>query len=198
MTDHLIAKRNRVRDMLLDQENDPWLIYKEEELRDVLSDDNLALLNIEVLHSREIRKLELDSVLNGRKWSDLFPHALKYNAAIGAARTTVGNARNKLVYWNEKLEEAQHKIDIFNNDILEANKAVARSWGELSDRERAFFGRTPVNPIGVYDFPLRDEYGLERAAFYPEPVIMHQAQTAKLRHALEMVERALVEEVNKA
>jgi len=198
LTDHLIAKRNRVRDMLLDQENDPWLIYKEVELREVLSDDNLALLSIEVLHSREIRKLELDRVLNGREWSDLFPNASKYHTDIRAAHTTVGNARNKLVYWNEKLEEAQHKIDIFNNDILEANKAVARSWGELSDRERAFFGRTPVNPIGVYDFPLRDEYGLERAAFYPEPVIMHQAQTAKLRHALEMVERALVEEVNKA
>lgn len=198
MTDHLIAKRNRVRDMLLDQENNQWLIYTEEQLRAVLTDDNLALMNVEILHSRDIRKLELEQRRAGREWAEVFPNAISYDERLQQARNTVGNANRKLVYWNEKLEEAQSNIKVFTNQVAESKKDVANAWAKLTDQERMFYGPTPINPIGVYDFPGRDRYGMERAVFYPEPTIHHQAQTAKLRHALEVVERELAEREGKS
>lgn len=187
----LIAKRNRVRDMLTELENDPWAGFTDKAIREVISDDNYALMLAEMQQLTELRDLRRKK----EGWSDLhllFPNLSVYLHRLQENTKYVEQHRGRLAYWNAKLAEAQRMMGIHEKHIRNNTEDVARLYGKLSDQERAFLEHPPANESNILNFPRWES--ADRGYFYPERTVRQTCVMDKLRVTLAALEKEIAEE----
>lgn len=192
----LIALRNRVRDMLAEQEADPWLDYARAEMCEVLTDEMAALMDLEFSHELDLAMLEL------RK--QFAPGAEPRPAAVlawsrllsGKQRTLRERTRlNEKARWQIAAAELmiQRSHDVIQRDLEHAK----REWLKLSEAERAYLDKPSPNQNSVLDFPQMS-YFPERGWAYPEPTVKRRVQMRKLRDTLEFLERDIAAQEGEA
>lgn len=189
---HLDALISHGRDMLAEIENDPHAYFSEMSLREVIDDDNWAMLLAEKQQLDDLRELRKEK----EGWCDFaktLPAATGHNSRLLQARHFVEQQRRRLAHWEKKRVEAEHFIEIHNRAIANQLGVMGTSWEALSDRERAAFARMPKQVFDVFDFPML--VSPERALFYPEATASRIVVMERLRHVLGVMEREL--EANK-
>jgi hypothetical protein len=192
----LIATRNRVRDMLTEQEADPWLDYTEQDMRDVLTDEMTALMRLELQHEAKLTKLEQDAQFPSGEVP--LPQPVKnWKTRIDSA--LLDYRANMLL-----IEKAEGQIAAAEKMIISclattrgAFERAQRDWAKLSDAERAYLDKPTPNPKSVRDYPLPSATP-ERGWAYPEPTAKRRVQMRKLRDTLEFLERDIVAQEGEA
>lgn len=185
---HLIAKRNRLRDMIAEQEKDRWLNYSDDLMHDLISDENFALMLLEIEQHRDLRRLELerrpDEVRDMAK-----TNAMKFAQSLIHTQDGTKHALDQMKLWAAKFAEAETNFAYHSGRVRNHFKEVQHAWEKLTDQERAFFGKPVLHPSTAMDFPT--DVNAERGMFYPERTALQEGQLRKLREELERVEAAL-------
>lgn len=192
---HLIARRNRVREMLAEVEHDPYVYYAPEVLRQYISDENYVFLVAEIEQVRDLR--ERRKVKEG--WTDFdlaLPKASAFEGKLADHRKWTTTHRSRLAHWTKLHTHAAKMMAIHTNYITQILRTTQEGWAALSDRERAAFGRPPANQGNVDNWPSLTHR--DNGLFYPEPSAWRTVVAGKLRHALEMLEQEIAEKGGEA
>jgi hypothetical protein len=185
---HLIAKRDRLRDMIAEQEADLWLIYSQDELQGVLSLENQAFLRLESEQRAELRQRESQARgLSG--WASQDEKVRSVADRLHTCRVEGQSAIDAIEAWTKRINEAIGKLRFYRRRKEELFATAMRLWEALDERERRFFTKPIPYPQSVLDMPK--PWVSELGDFYPERMTVQEAQLGKLRHALLVVEDEL-------
>ncbi|WP_343545393.1 hypothetical protein [Sphingomonas paucimobilis] len=183
---YLINKRNRLRNMVAEQEADPWLVYSDDQLHDLVSDENFALMLLEIEQHYSLRLLELERRPDPAR--DLAQaRARGFALSLGHIQDGTRHALRQMEIWEAAFIKAENEFAHHSARVREYFKDVEHQWAMLTDQERAFFGKPIPHPSTAIDFPL--DINAERGLFYPERTSKQEGQLRKLREELERVEQ---------
>lgn len=192
---HLIAKRNRLRDLIAEQEANPWLIYSDVLMHDMLTDENYALMLLEAEQHLSLRQAAFKQ-MDSDKLKILVGMVNAYDLAIGNLKNDTKYAVRKLAHIVEGRPKALRSGVDHAATVRSRFEGAQYQWDQLTDQARAWMNGPLINPETALDFPDPDRtiMGQERAVFYPERTAKQEAQLRKLREALAWVEKQLADD----
>ncbi len=192
----LIALRNRVRDMLAEQEADPWLDYARTEMCEVLTVEMSALMDLELEHEIDLEEQQVNSRYpNG---VNLRPAAvLGWKTRLDSALLDHESYVSLVTKMRAQINDGKRRLELYKGCIQQGFENVSRHWESLTDAERAYLDKPTPNPKSVPDFPNVSPFA-ERGISYPEPTVKRRVQMRKLRDTLEFLERDIAAQEGEA
>lgn len=192
----LIALRNRVRDMLAEQEADFWLDYSRAEMCEVLTVEMTALMDLEIEHEMVLEEQEIRS--RYPVGASLRPATvLKWKNRMDSALMTHNSYVNLIKKAREQISLYKLRIESLQRQLESGFQAISQHWDLLTEAERAFLDRPTPNPTSVPDFP-NVSHTVERGCSYPEATAKRRVQMRKLRDTLEFLERDIAAQEGEA
>lgn len=182
---HLIAKRNRLRNMIAEQEGDRWLVYSDEELHEVLTDVNFALMKLEIDQHVDLWRMKTEQLDDETKQQML--------GNINRFDVSLGHAQDATRHSLRQLAKPPGKKRIGNVDhaqrVHERCEDLKRKWDALTPQEQSFFGKPKAIFRNALDFP--DEKHWPVMIAYPDRAPVQEGQLRKLKEELAWVEQEL-------
>jgi hypothetical protein len=167
--------------MLTAQEQDFRLEYAEDVMEEVLSEENMMFLRLEIEQAEDLRRQEI-AMLRREEYQGL-------GGRVNNTRIAINHAGDSYRYSARQVESARALLAKHEPRMREMAELAAVHWGNLSERDKACFGRPRANMIAPDDYPAVES--VERGMFWPDPTPTRERQMQKLADAVAWMDAEL-------